>query len=445
MTGTCIYRKIKPLGSLHMRAVLLGYPEEGTPSDNASAGDNFVGGELLSFSRPEEFPLAVHCPTCQEPMSFILQLYCPVNDLKQHRILYFFCCLMTECQKSGLCWRVFRHQQTGSILRTSVDQKSVSDWGFGGDEDSSDGELWCEEGGVDSQEGSAPIEGSIASEPSYANENFRSPFLRQFINVYEEESAVQGELDVGCSFEEWILNYQAEKEFVDEDDNEVCDNDRLSTVFETHLATRGDYGCEAVRYSWCGQPVFAWSPTSDWEPHFTCPRCLGERAFEVQIFSTLNSSLLTRTSPKDMTKCEWPLDMLSVLVFTCKSACWHDSDDSCPLVEEAASGFRMETSPNTEVRKGRDGQPGQLRGNWHRCCQAGAVSLPRQALGNQHADPLVSLKGRRIKSGIFDRPHRADNVPSGALIVPTKSILERLWSSTDGACLFAARNTNRSR
>ncbi|VDK88008.1 unnamed protein product [Dibothriocephalus latus] len=318
-----------------MPSVLLGYPEEGTPDDNATAGDSFVGGGLLSFSRPEKFPPTVHCPTCQNPMSFILQLYCPVNDLKQHRFLYFFCCLLSDCQKSGLCWRVFRHQQTGSLLQTSDNQTSTSDWGLGGDGDSSDGELWCEENAMDPKESSAQAEQSAACEPSYANDNFRSPFIRQFINVYEEESAAQEEIDVGYSFEEWILNYQAENEFIEEDDNAISDGDRLSTAFEIHLATRGDYGCEAVRYSWCGQPVFARSPRPDWKPFFTCPHCLGERVFEVQIFSTLNSYLLTRMDLKAPPKCEWPLDMLSVLVFTCKSACWRDSDDFSPLIEEA--------------------------------------------------------------------------------------------------------------
>ncbi|VDL85372.1 unnamed protein product [Schistocephalus solidus] len=318
-----------------MPLVLLGYPEEGTPNDKATAGDNFVGGELLSFSTPEKFPLTVHCPTCQGPMSFILQLYCPVNDLRQHRILYFFCCLLTKCQKSGLCWRVFRHQQMGSLFETSVNQTSTSDWSFGGDADFSNGELWCEEDGLDPREGSAPIEDFAACEPSYANHNFRSPFIRKFINVYEEESASQEALEIGFSFKEWILSYQAENEFVEEDDNEICNGDRLSTAFEIHLATRGDYGCEAVRYSWCGQPVFARSPRSDWTPFFTCPHCLGKRAFEVQIFSTLNSYLLTRKCPEDTIKCEWPLDMLSVLVFTCKSACWRPSDNFYPLVEEA--------------------------------------------------------------------------------------------------------------
>lgn len=187
-------------------------------------------------------------------------------------------------------------------------------------------------------------------ERSYRLDQFESPFACRFINVFDDaEDAASGkDTPCGDGLEAWVLDYRAEAEFNEEEIGEDVDGGPrrapITSHFETHLATRNSkYGCEALRYSIGGLPIFASDPPrSEWATDLACSRCGSPRIFEVQLFPTINNFLtLTKSQmeskPSDI-NANWPLDMATLLVFTCKNQeCGiTESDDwveECALVQ----------------------------------------------------------------------------------------------------------------
>lgn len=100
-----------------MALVLLGYPDDVDCNAEYTAFDNFIGGYLVSLLSPDHlFYKLPSCPNCNDTMSFLMQLYCPVDN--NHRVLYFFSCLRNPCQKDGRCWRVLK--QTKFVRESSA-------------------------------------------------------------------------------------------------------------------------------------------------------------------------------------------------------------------------------------------------------------------------------------------------------------------------------------
>lgn len=56
---------------------------------------------------PRDLPkrAALDCAGCGEPLAFILQIYCPLDDPPGafHRALYIFCCRKPRCTGPGWC------------------------------------------------------------------------------------------------------------------------------------------------------------------------------------------------------------------------------------------------------------------------------------------------------------------------------------------------------
>ncbi|VDD80754.1 unnamed protein product [Mesocestoides corti] len=315
-----------------MAGILLGFPDEEAASEPATAFDNFLGGTLVTFTPPESVPVTTPtCTNCSESSSFIMQLYCPLGD--HHRSMYFFSCLRKECQKLGRCWRAFRLSTKLSSI-PALPQKATSteasdcEWKLD-DNDELDESVWFN---------TCPTVDVAAIADSKCHEilHIKSPFLRRFIQVYDEETPQGSETQHNC-LSDWVLDYQAEEEFVSDDEADADIEKHMTSRYQLHLATRDPaYGCEAVRYAWCGQPIFASAPPQeDWAPHLTCRRCGGPRAFEVQLFSSINNSLtLDPTSPNDDIDASWPLDMATLIVFSCKASCESDQwTEECVLVQ----------------------------------------------------------------------------------------------------------------
>ena len=64
-----------------------------------------VGG-LPVWLNPVDLPPpnTLACSTCEEPMKFLLQIYCPLDDILNafHRSIYLFCCKRAQCVSSGM-------------------------------------------------------------------------------------------------------------------------------------------------------------------------------------------------------------------------------------------------------------------------------------------------------------------------------------------------------
>nr|CAH8852782.1 unnamed protein product [Trichobilharzia regenti] len=168
-------------------------------------------------------------------------------------------------------------------------------------------------------------------QPPLDEEDSSSPSVKHFLSKYSE-------------------NIQIDKEFIEEDDNTLPGS--FSDTLLAYLSNRGEYGCEDIRYCWSGQPIFnGLPPRNDLIQCLTCPRCNGERVFELQIFSTINNSLKVLPCNEELhsgehstgsddgellTSKSWLLNIITVLVFTCRNSCWKETDDwieECVIVQ----------------------------------------------------------------------------------------------------------------
>ena len=78
---------------------------------NWSLWDGGIIGGKPSWLDPVNIPAAsaMQCQCCHDPMIFMLQIYCPLDDIPQafHRSLYIFCCTKANCFSKGAirCYR----------------------------------------------------------------------------------------------------------------------------------------------------------------------------------------------------------------------------------------------------------------------------------------------------------------------------------------------------
>ncbi|CAH8858364.1 unnamed protein product [Trichobilharzia szidati] len=353
---------------------LLGYIGSQIHEQSLSIFENTFGGDLITLPSIQPPPLEkIKCMQCSESMDFLMQLYCPIGDSEYHRNLYFFVCLKRPCQVSGNNWRVLRSQCIADIGEDSK-SKSCTSWcaEFGAEDDddeASDGESWgpvttnnTKEVKCKSEE--KVTEGSISC--------IKGRFQCHPIDIYEDSTNItesildNNECDSEPPVEEessssvkhflskYSENVQIDKEFIEEDDNTLPGS--FSDTLLAYLSNRGEYGCEDIRYCWSGQPIFnGLPPRNDLIQCLTCPRCTGERVFELQIFSTINNSLKVLPCKEEshcqehsthddvddgdgelLTSKSWLLNIITVLVFTCRNSCWKETDDwieECVIVQ----------------------------------------------------------------------------------------------------------------
>ncbi|EUB64531.1 Programmed cell death protein 2-like protein [Echinococcus granulosus] len=321
-----------------MPDILIGFPDEEVAPTPPTAFDNFIGGQPASLAAPESFPSATpECPNCDGPTSFVMQLYCPVNA--NDRVLYFFSCPRKDCQVTGCCWRVFRlsSKLPESLTPLQEDLGVVvtnCEWKLDEDDGENDSDVWFDP---------SLTVNTRRTETSHAITHLISPFKCHYIQVYDETDKDQSEKSQNSDLSDWVLDYHAEAEFVEEDESVEYGNGNdvtFTSQYQLHLATRDPrYGCEPVRYAWVGQPIFTTAaPCDEWAPHLKCPRCGGRRVFEVQLFSTLNNYLSNvkekGASPGVAFDPIWPLQFSTLIVFSCLADCPSEEwVEECALVQ----------------------------------------------------------------------------------------------------------------
>ncbi|VDL60579.1 unnamed protein product [Hymenolepis diminuta] len=318
-----------------MSTVFCGFPDEEVAQQQPSVIDSYIGGSPTTFSNLELFSSAPLCPTCAEPMCFILQLYCPIDN--NHRSLYFHACPNKECQNSGRFFRVYSFATDAPEQKSGkIDALPTNEWDFGPDDE---GESKME---VD-HSSTSPVESRI----SRPLNNLASPFKCFYINVLEDE--VQGSPRTGNLFS-WVMDYRAEAEFIEEDEK-IEDVSVLTPLYSQHMASRDpSSGLEPIRYAFEGRPIFTSAPPSDeWEPQLHCSKCRRSRVFEVQLFPTINNYLRFKQNRRAKVSARtfntvWPLSFSTVIVFSCQGNCRSTSGEwveECVLVqtEEGRSVF----------------------------------------------------------------------------------------------------------
>ncbi|CAH8291339.1 unnamed protein product [Schistosoma turkestanicum] len=156
----------------------------------------------------------------------------------------------------------------------------------------------------------------------------------------------------------WSKKALIDQEFIEEDDN--AGPDTFSDTLLTYITSKANqYGCEDIRYDWCGQPIFNGLPPQPLQPlaaelsinndnqrenYSICHRCHAERVFELQLFATINNSLKfmpteLHNQEVDTVNVNWLLNIVTVLIFTCRNSCWSQTpstadDDGDDWVEE---------------------------------------------------------------------------------------------------------------
>ncbi|VDP70954.1 unnamed protein product [Echinostoma caproni] len=328
---------------------LLGFASKPVGLDPPGSCDSYVGGSLIHFENVTPALDLRACPSCHTVMCFIGHIYCPLSDSPYHRVLCLFVCLKRDCQEKGLSWRALRsqHMETAQSKQSKPDSQwclprddeetKEDDWG-----DEQEEEVYCEE--LTKQPESIVLKG---------------PFVCCHVDVYEEgldtggeESMNEDKLSTGSvdssNFAAWSRADAVEREFIEEDDNAIPN--AFSGGLELHLATRGEHGCEEIRYWWSGRPVFNGPPPKELATRLKCTRCGANRVFELQLFPTLNNRLsllptIEQTDDErvdfqlpepDQIDKDWLLRITTVLLFTCSSSCWTDGDgwvEECIVVQ----------------------------------------------------------------------------------------------------------------
>ena len=75
----------------------------------------------------------LQCTECSINMAFILQIYCPVDNSNDDRVLYFFSCVNKDCSMKKC--RLFRIV-TKAKQATKIETKLFDDDDWGGDNES---------------------------------------------------------------------------------------------------------------------------------------------------------------------------------------------------------------------------------------------------------------------------------------------------------------------
>ncbi|TNN05287.1 Programmed cell death protein [Schistosoma japonicum] len=326
---------------------LIGYISSQTPRHVLNSFDSFFGGNLITFPSVKPPSLdKIQCILCHNSMDFLMQLYCPIGDSKYHRALYIFVCLKAPCQASGNNWKVLRSQHFTEFDR-NPQSKPCTHW-CTEDDDDLDGESWGQDIGrnieihcevENSNEQSSSCNGrfqcySIDIYEDSTTSNFTEPGIDTANHDTDDNNQIKSDSSSMKYFlSKWSEKAVIDKEFIEEDDNACPDS--FSDALLSHIVSRGEYGCEDIRYCWSGQPIFNGLPslsTCDLTNSSICHRCGTERVFELQIFSTINNSLKLSTilNEKDFDETvnsNWLLNIVTVLIFTCRNSCWSQVTD----------------------------------------------------------------------------------------------------------------------
>lgn len=206
-------------------------------------------------------------------MTFIMQIYCPIND-DTSRTLYIFVCMEDACLLSNPCYRVLRVQKKFEKVTEIPIVDSESDWGFG-----------------DSKSESAK------SEPAQIHADDRESF----------------QIESRCTSNSYFVDfYQNEYngEFQIDSDDEELDNDTELTLY---LSSETHHSKEVILYNRGGQPIISKPSTLSAIADLRCTSCGSAVVFEAQIFPNINNFL----SKDD----EWPLYFDNALIYTCSQSC----------------------------------------------------------------------------------------------------------------------------
>ena len=238
------------------------------------------------------------CQNCTTSLSLVIQIYCPVDDKPDDRVLYIFACVNRRCESKK--WLVLRCMSPVVRLVAAKKIKKHDSW-IGDQDDWGDDEL--PEIIVDDTYESKSLN-CIAFE---ANNKFTPLYLMvdEEANLLAKDVSKNSSISTkGDAVSEAFLQENYEKTL-------LPGTDEISHKFTKSLI-KCPYQC--IRYSWSGTAILN---RSDAEvPVTTCSHCGSERTFELQIMPAILNYL--RGDDENLMN---DIDFGTILVYSCAANC----------------------------------------------------------------------------------------------------------------------------
>ncbi|KAM4018682.1 programmed cell death protein 2-like isoform 2-T2 [Anomaloglossus baeobatrachus] len=319
--------------------VLLGFKDAALEGNAACWDVSKIGG--LPDPVPQVTLSLPSCPVCSSVFCHVVQVYCPLEGSRYHRIIHVFACSTRSCWGKPQSWVALRsqclethHPAVTQAIPKQEDKMAAADWCENADD-------W----GFDEEEVKCPPNESQASccpvvpvptdwtaqlqnlslaDPAETLQPGDSIFRPYYIAVAEEEDCAW---DVDLHHARRLLKDYEKQEAVMADlescdgggegeKYEKCDRLRQDIVFHKFLKKISQCHQQILRYSWNGNPLYMSSPDAASRAP-SCPLCGAARVFEFQLMPALVTML-------QGSKSEMSLEFGTVLIFTCERSCWED-------------------------------------------------------------------------------------------------------------------------
>ncbi|EKU21803.1 programmed cell death protein 2 [Nannochloropsis gaditana CCMP526] len=296
-----------------------------------------VGGKPI-WLNPRDLPpqKLLLCPSCQDPLSFVLQIYCPLDEPEEafHRALYVFVCQKFRCQGPGKVEREKLATEGGG-------QERGANLTSGGVPASS----------VNPPQANAPDLGRPAD--SGVKNALRSTFPEYEIVIEEERVQNDAVRDAREQDADAALLEKYKHVIVSEtDDDASLDQQHLNQATGAKLALTdalslrflaviGRYPAQILRYARWDDAAALWVSRDERPASSTdipsCPLCGARRAFEFQVMPQLLHHLRVDAQVQAPGHLQLgSLDWGTLAVYTCVKSC--RTGEKVTGIEEGTGG-----------------------------------------------------------------------------------------------------------
>ncbi|CAI8029110.1 Programmed cell death protein 2-like [Geodia barretti] len=95
--------------------VLLGVSDAPCNGPVLSPYENKIGG-YPDFFRSSSLPALPCCTLCGGFLQLLVQVYCPLDDSVNHRLLHLYCCTQSTCNRTNEGWLALRSEVKDSAI-----------------------------------------------------------------------------------------------------------------------------------------------------------------------------------------------------------------------------------------------------------------------------------------------------------------------------------------
>ncbi|XP_062523348.1 programmed cell death protein 2-like isoform X2 [Corticium candelabrum] len=321
-----------------------------------------IGGQPNYFARPPDVDL-ICCRRCQHGLTLIVQLYCPIEGSKNHRLLHVFACLATTCQGHSESWLVLRSEMfefseekdTQEMFDEDQQKGHASDWSELADDWDND---TSENQGDADEDDLQLFEAALERRQEWRTEAHSPKVVREkctaidcnrelelhvpsfYIDAMQERYSCKNptshelELMSNYEIEHGINPQQMDVRSTSGDDTEYYEKAAPAhgdNAFQKFYKRIECCPHQCLRYIRTGSPLCISNRPEQQPPKEIplCGSCRGTRVFEMQLMPALVHIIQRSSSLVEN------LEFGTVLVYTCSTSCWSPPD-------QTESNFRVE-------------------------------------------------------------------------------------------------------